>query len=254
VRELLLGVDVGTASTKGVLARADGTVVASAQRDHEVAQPHPGWVEQDAERIWWQEFADVSRELLAQADGQPAAVCTSGLGPCLFPVDERFAPLRPAILYGVDTRASSEIALLNEQFGAAEIFARSGSVLSSQAVGPKLAWLRRHEPDVWERRRFLMAHSFLVARLCGAYVLDHQSASQCDPLYDRRTGSWAQDWAKLIAPGLQLPQLVWPAEVVGEVTAEAERETGIPAARRSRRGRSMPGRRLRAWECDGRVT
>jgi len=128
-------------------------------------------------------------------------------------------------------------------------------VLSSQAVGPKLAWLRRHEPDVWERtRRFLMAHSFLVARLCGAYVLDHQSASQCDPLYDRRTGSWAQDWAKLIAPGLQLPQLVWPAEVVGEVTAEAERETGIPAARRSRRGRSMPGRRLRAWECDGRVT
>lgn len=38
-----------------MLARADGTVVASAQRDHEVAQPHPGWVEQDAERIWWQE-------------------------------------------------------------------------------------------------------------------------------------------------------------------------------------------------------
>ncbi|MGH3833273.1 MAG: FGGY family carbohydrate kinase, partial [Pseudonocardiaceae bacterium] len=53
VSSLLLGVDIGTASSKGVLVRSDGTVVATATRAHEVALPHPGWVEHDAHAVWW---------------------------------------------------------------------------------------------------------------------------------------------------------------------------------------------------------
>ncbi|MBV9729240.1 MAG: sugar kinase, partial [Pseudonocardiales bacterium] len=49
---LLLGVDIGTASSKGVLVRDDGTVVATATRAHEVSMPHPGWVEHDAQQVW----------------------------------------------------------------------------------------------------------------------------------------------------------------------------------------------------------
>ena len=77
-----------------------------------------------------------------------------------------------------------------------------GSALSSQAVGPKLLWLRRHEERCLGRRHqgWYMASSFIVGRLTGEYVLDHHSASQCDPLYDLNAATWAEDWASEIAP------------------------------------------------------
>jgi xylulokinase len=51
--ELLLGIDIGTASSKAVLAAPDGRVVASAQQRHRTAIPRPGRAEHDAEEIWW---------------------------------------------------------------------------------------------------------------------------------------------------------------------------------------------------------
>lgn len=228
--ELLLGVDVGTASSKGVLARPDGEVVATAERPHELSLPQPGWAEHDAEEVWWDDFVSICRELLEQADGALAGVCASGIGACLLPADEDGDPLRPAILYGIDSRAEREIEELNEKYGEGELLSRCGSVLSTQAVGPKLLWIQRNEPEVWEEtRKFFMASSFVAHRLTGEYVLDHHSASQCDPLYDVHSNRWIEDWADEISPGLPLPRLLWPAEVVGEVTKEASEATGIPA-------------------------
>jgi xylulokinase len=228
--ELLLGVDVGTSSTKGVLARPDGEVVATAQREHELSMPHPGWAEHDAEKVWWEEFRAVCAELLPRADGRIAAVCASGIGACLLPADGEGDPLRPAILYGIDTRAEREIEELTQRYGREEILSRCGSPLSSQAVGPKLLWLRRNEEEVWEKtEKLFMASSFIAYRLTGEYVLDHHSASQCDPLYDVHENRWIEEWAEEIAPALPLPRLLWPAEVAGEVSEEASEATGIPA-------------------------
>jgi sugar (pentulose or hexulose) kinase len=84
VGEYLLGIDMGTGSTKGVLARPDGTVVATASRAHSMSLPRPGWVEMDAERDWWGDLVEVCRELVdAASDGEIKGVCVSGLGPCL---------------------------------------------------------------------------------------------------------------------------------------------------------------------------
>ena len=227
---VLLGVDVGTSSTKGVLARPDGTVLATAERPHDLSLPRPGWAEHDAEEVWWADFVSICKELLGKADDRVVAVCTSGIGASLLPADEAGLPLRPAILYGIDTRAEKEIRELNERYGEETLLERCGSVLTTQAVGPKLLWLRRNEPEVWEKtQKFFMANSFIAWRLTGEYVLDHHSASQCDPLYDVRYYRWIEDWAEEVAPGLPLPRLLWPAEVVGEVTWEASGATGIPA-------------------------
>lgn len=224
----LLGIDIGTSSSKGVLVGADGTVLARAARPHSTSRPRPGWFEHDAETGWWAGFAELVRELLA--DGRkPAGLAVSGIGPVLLPADADGRPLRPAILYGVDTRAGAEIAELTAELGEESIVERCGSALSSQAVGPKWRWLYRHESDVAARaRQFLMASSYLVQRLTGEYVLDHHSASQCDPMYDLRAGGWAEDWSALVAPGIDLPRLAWPTEVVGAVTAAAAAETGLP--------------------------
>ncbi len=227
---LSLGVDIGTSASKGTLARPDGSVFATAVRPHGVERPHPGWVEQDADGVWWEDFCALCHELVPLADDEVAGVCCSGLGPCVLVADANGNPLRPAILYGVDTRAVREIHDLTARLGPDEILARCGSPLTSQAVGPKLAWLRANEPEVWEETaRVFMASSWLVHKLTGEYVLDHHSASQSDPLYELAANAWIEDWAAEIAPGLRLPRLLWPAEVAGSVSHSAAEATGLAA-------------------------
>ncbi|MFZ5854881.1 MAG: FGGY-family carbohydrate kinase [Chloroflexota bacterium] len=227
--DLLLGIDIGTSSSKGVLTTPEGVLVATTVRPHQLSMPAPGWAEHDAEAIWWGDFTSIARELVQGGHGQVAAVCASGIGPAVLPVDAGGRALRPAILYGIDTRAMDEVAELTMRFGEAAILARGGTLLTSQAGGAKIAWIRRHEPDVWARTaRFHMANSLIIERLTGEYVLDHQSASQMDPLYDMTTSSWAADWAAEVAPGLALPSLAWSDEVVGRVHAAGAVATGIP--------------------------
>lgn len=229
--EVFLGIDIGTGSSKGVLVRSGGAVIATAQRPHGLSLPKPGWAEHDPEAIWWSDFVALCRELTARAGGtRVAAVGVSGIGPTALPAAEDGTPLRPAILYGIDTRATEEIAALTQRYGADEILRRGGSTLTSQAVGPKLLWLSRHEPEVWSRtRRLFMCNSYLVHRLTGEYVLDHHSASQSDPLYDLAAREWIAGWWNDVAPRVEPPRLLWPGDVAGQVTAEAARETGLAA-------------------------
>ena len=225
----LLGIDIGTSSTKGVLVDGGGRVIARSQRAHTSAMPRPGHVEQDPEGTWWGDVAAIARELTTVAAGNVDAVCVTGLGPCLVVCDGAGHPLRPAILYGVDTRATAEIAWLEEQVGADEVLRRSGSPLTSQAVGPKILWVRRNEPDVWAAAaRIHSSGSYVVERLTGQYVLDHHSASQFGPLYDIAEHRWAQDMVELVAPGVPMPALAWPDEVVGAITPAAAEATGLP--------------------------
>lgn len=228
--DLLLGIDMGTGSTKGVLARPDGTIVATASRSHAMSLPRPGWAEVDPLAVWWADVVSIASELVAQTSGDALACMTiSGVGPCLVLTDADGQPVRDAILYGIDARATAEIDELTERFGAEEIVRRCGKALSTQAVGPKMLWVRQHEPDVWRRaRRWHNSSSFVVGRLTGEYVLDHHTASQCDPLYDLGAREWADDWAKEVCGDLPLPRLAWPGEVIGAVSPHAAAETGLP--------------------------
>ncbi|MGZ0147831.1 FGGY-family carbohydrate kinase [Kribbella sp. WER1] len=221
----VIGVDIGTGSTKAVRCTLDGEVVAVARRDHAPSLPRPGWAEMDPVRDWWGDVVAVLAELdLADV----VAVCVSGLGPCVVQTDDELRPRRPAILYGVDTRSTREIAEITEQFGADAILERCGKDLSSQAIGPKLAWLRRDAGDAWRPQdRWFSAHTYVVAHLTGEWVLDHHTASQCDPFYDIERQEWATDWAEQVLPGLALPRLVWPSEQVGTVRRDAAAQTGL---------------------------
>jgi xylulokinase len=232
VVDLLLGIDMGTGSTKGLLVDPSGAVVASATLPHSMQLPRPGWAEVDAEATWWREICEISSTLIAQAPtgSVVAGLCVSGVGPCLVLCDEALRPLRPAILYGIDTRASAEIELLTEELGAGAILDRAGTVLSSQAVGPKLEWVRLHEPEVFARAtRWYGSNSYITAKLTSEYVMDHQTASQCDPLYATRQFDWNTEWAQRICGHLQLPRLVWPSEVVGTIHESAAAATGLPS-------------------------
>lgn len=81
----VIGVDIGTSSSKGVLVDLDGRVFRSSTREHAVDRPLPGWVEMDGD-IWWQELVALSQELLA-GDVEVLAVGVSGMGPCVLLTD-----------------------------------------------------------------------------------------------------------------------------------------------------------------------
>jgi xylulokinase len=227
-QDLYLGIDVGSSGIKGVLVDASGRPMADAELPHSISRPRSGWAEQDAERDWWVGAAQVCRQLVGGRATQVAAVGVTGLGPCLVPTDAEGRPLRPAILYGIDTRATDQIARLTAELGADEILARCGARLTSQSVGPKVRWIVDEEPPVWEAtRRVFGTTSYLVSRLTGEYVLDHHSASHWAPLYDQMKNSWIGEWAERVAPGLILPGLVWPQETCGRVSREAAEATGL---------------------------
>ncbi|GAB3523101.1 FGGY-family carbohydrate kinase [Arthrobacter monumenti] len=227
---MFLGIDIGTGSSKAVLVSPDGRILDRTSITHAADLPRPGWVEFDANTVWWPEIAALAQELLSRNDaGDLQGVCVSGMGPCLVVTDDSFTPLRPAILYGVDTRATEETAELTTEFGPQWIFDTCGKELSSQSVGPKLRWLKNHEPDTFAHAtHWFGLNSYIVAKLTGEYVQDHHSASQCDPLYDVANCDWAMDAVTAVAGHLKVPRLVWSTEVVGKVTPAAAEFTGIP--------------------------
>src|ERR1700733_8426005 len=226
-----LGIDIGTYESKGVLVDADGRVLASAVRPHQLIVPRAGWAEHRAEQDWWGDFIWLSQKLLSDSGLDASAVKAVGasaIGPCMLPVDADGAPLMNAVLYGVDTRAAREIEELTESIGADRILAHGGNALTSQAVGPKILWLKRNRPDIHAKAcMFLNATSFLVHRLTGRFVTDHYSASNIAPLYDIEQRAWSHLLTQDIADLERLPEIAWTTEIAGAVTRQAAEETGL---------------------------
>lgn len=229
--ELLLGIDVGTYSSKGVLVQPDGTLLKSHVVEHTMDIPHPGWAEQDADKIWWHDVVTICRALL---DGSPytgadvGGVALSAIGPCMLPLDKNNRPLRPGLLYGVDARAGEEIDLLNQKIGKETIFDFSGMALTSQAVGPKILWMHRHEPELWkEVAHITTASSYLILKMTGEKVIDRHTASHYMPLVDIKTVEWSDQFADELVGLDKLPRMAWSDELAGYVTAEAAEITGL---------------------------
>ncbi|CAM3706156.1 FGGY-family carbohydrate kinase [Deinococcus frigens] len=233
--ELLIGIDVGTYSSKGVLVNLQGEVLRQHVIPHGISMPAPGHVEQDADAVWWADTLSILKELLSgpYSGADVAGVACSAIGPTLLPLDEAGRPLRPGILYGVDIRAQDQIEALNREIGEATILAHSGMALTSQAIGPKIRWLREHEPEIWARTRTLTtASSYLTYRLTGQHVMDHHTAAHTMPLYDPKARTWTYQFALPVLGDKDLealPRLAWGDEKAGEVTPEAAALTGLRA-------------------------
>lgn len=230
-QDLLLGIDIGTYESKGVLTTISGEVVAQVAVPHQLLFPRAGWAEHDPELTWWGDFCTITKQLLS-TPGVVAAdikgVGISAIGPDVLPIDENFNPLRMGILYGVDTRAVKEIDELNEKYGEDEIFNATANCLSSQSTGPKILWIKKNEPEVYKKARwFVDATTFIVARLTSRVVIDHFSAGCMVPMYDPWSNKWSDRFCKDFVNLEQLPEILWSHELAGRVTSKASELTGL---------------------------
>lgn len=222
--QLVIGIDVGTRSTKGVLIDArTGRVIAYSSVQHGIELRPGGLVEQHADAVWWAESRTVVSELTrrAESSGEIAAVGLSSCGPCLVAIDDAGAALSPGILYGIDTRATTEVAELVAEWPDEVATRRFGMPFTSQSVVPKIRWLQAHEPAMAEAATgWLTANGYVALRLTGTRVIDHHQAAYFAP--DYHDGAW------LSSADPRVPGLAWSDDVIGEVTIDAADATGLP--------------------------
>lgn len=231
-KNYLMGFDIGTQGSKGIIIDFDGNLAAYSYRPHDVIHKKPGWSEHDALGTWWGDFVSVSRDLLSKSGIAPQSIASigiSGLFPCMLPLDEEGKPLRNAILYGIDTRTEEEIRILNEQIGRKKIWELSKGELSTQSVGPKILWFKRNEPELFKKTKmFLQASEFVVAQLTGKYVADRSTAKETAPFYNFGAGEWDDDMCREV--GIvkeQLPEIREAYDIAGTVTPQASALTGL---------------------------
>jgi xylulokinase len=232
MNECFLGVDIGTGSSKAAIVDIEGSVLCQASVPHEMSMPRPGWYEQDADRIWWGDFRLLCKKLLddlKQPKESIKGVAVSTIAPCVLPLDKEGKPLRPGILYGIDTRAEKEIREIEEKLGKEAIFAKTGQDLSSQSCCPKILWIRKNEPQVWQKTsKILTASGYLVYKLTGRFTLDIYTAIGYAPIFDLKKKTWDPSLAGFITEMEKLPELLWSSQVAGELTPKAADLTGLP--------------------------
>lgn len=231
-RAYFMGIDTGTNSSKGVLMDETGTILATRTTQHEMENPRPNYYEHDAERDWWGDFCSISRGLLADTGIDPKlirAVGLSALGADCLPVDRDCRPLRKAILYGIDARATDEMAQLTHLYGEAQIHAWYGRPLCSSDVMPKILWIKNKEPEIYAKaHKFLTGSSYLAAKLTGNYVIDRfLGLASFNPLYDPKTWQPVPELCEPVCRPDQLARIQEAADLAGTVTAQAAAQTGL---------------------------
>jgi xylulokinase len=226
-----MGLDTGTFESKGVIIDGECEVIATHAVAHGMENPKPGFFEHDADAVWWHDLCEISNWLLNESGIDPARILSVGcstLGADCVPVDRNCKPLRRAILYGIDARATAEMAWLADYFGEDRINEWFGRSLCSSDVMPKILWLRNNEPEVYRQtHKFLTGSSFIAAKLTGNFTVDRfLGLASFNPLY-HADGTPDPETCIPICRTDQLADVRSTIDIAGYVTAQAALETGL---------------------------
>lgn len=225
----ILTIDVGTSSTKTALWTGAGQCVAQTTSAYELHRPQSLWAEIDGD-IWWRAVCDTIRAVLAAASVDPSAIAgigVDGVGWTLVAVDQAGAPLHPAMIW-LDRRAEDETLWLKSLPTADRLVNLNANRLDAAYITPKLIWLKRHRPDVFNSaHKFLEATGFIISCFTGEFGCDYTQAYGYH-FFDVSNQNWDSSTAAEIGiPIEKMPQLWESSKIVGVVTKEAAQQTGL---------------------------
>ncbi|MDO6458026.1 FGGY family carbohydrate kinase [Celeribacter halophilus] len=230
---LVLGIDIGTTSTLGLLLEV-GTdirpkVRAVASRPVRLSSPRPGWAEQDPQE-WWRNLCALVPDLLAKAGAEAdniAAICVAGMLPAVVLLDSESRLLRPSIQQS-DARCGAEVDEMRAEIDEDAFLSRAGNGLNQQLVGAKLRWLAKHEPAIHARIATVFgSYDYINWCLTGVRTVEQNWALEAG-VTDIATGTLSRDLAQMTGvPWEALPPRITSTEVQGHVTAEAARATRL---------------------------
>ncbi len=226
---MYLGLDIGTSEVKAVLLDTHQRLIGSAGVPLDLQHPAPGFSEQEPTR-WWAACVQACAQLRETHSKAWAAVRGIGLsgqmhGAVL--LDAARQVIRPAILWN-DTRSHQECAeMMAVHQGAAQL---AGSLIMPGFTSPKLAWLRKHEPQNYSRiAHVLLPKDYVRLQLTGDIVSDMSDASGTAWL-DVAKRDWSDELLAL--SGLarsHMPRLVEGSASSGGLSAVAAKTLGLSA-------------------------
>ena len=178
--EYMIGVDLGTTSTKAVLFDDQNQVVMSVSKGYKLYRDVSDMAEEDLDEIF-DAFIDALHEIVQKADFQKtdvvAAVSFSSAMHSLIAFDENWKPLTRVITWA-DTRAVKYTEELKSSGIGDEIYKKTGTPIHPMAPLSKLLWLKAEQPDVYERAaHYLGIKEYLFHRLFGSNKMDISLAS-----------------------------------------------------------------------------
>lgn len=223
---MYIGLDLGTSGLRALLADGAGAIVATADAAYAVANPHPGWSEQDP-ADWIEACQTVMAELKVTHPTEFGAVRGIGLsghmhGATL--VDAAGEVLRPCILWN-DTRSATQAAVLDATPNVRDL---SGNIVFPGFTAPKLTWVEENEPEIFAKvAKVLLPKDYLRLWLTGEYVGD---------MSDSAGTSWLdvgkRDWSEQLLDAShmrldQMPRLVEGSESSGHVRDQLRADWGM---------------------------
>jgi xylulokinase len=221
---MYLGIDLGTSSVKAVIVDEAEAVIAQASAPLAVSRPQPLFSEQEA-GDWWGATVESILRLPALARASVRGIGLSGQMHGATLLDRADVPLRPAILWNDGRSAAECLALEQREPRSREI---TGNIMMPGFTAPKLAWVARHEPEIFARTAtVLLPKDYLRLRLTGERVSEMSDASGTGWL-DVAQRDWSD--AMLSATHLSranMPGLVEGNAQSGRVTVQAAEELGI---------------------------
>ncbi len=225
----LMGVDLGTSSTKTVIVDTDGRLLASAAREYRVDTPQPGWAEQ-APRVWHLAAQETMRRALADAAISPDDVAAVGLSGQMHGavfLNAAHEPIRPAITWA-DQRSGAQVARAYREIGAERLGQWTANPLAVGFMLSSLLWLRDEEPETYRNTtHVLLPKDELRYRMTGEFGAEPSDASSTS-LFDTVRRRWSAPL--LDAVGIdadRLPSIHESAEVAGVLTREFAAATGL---------------------------
>ena len=247
----VLGLDIGTTSTIGVLIRPPDQTIALASRPVALRSDHVGWAEEDPEE-WWANVGEIVRELTRSSGVSPAeiaAVGVTGMLPAVVLLDSAGRLLRPSIQQS-DARCRAEVAELRTEIDEKAFLAKAGNGINQQLVIAKLRWIERHEPQVFARIATVFgSYDYINWRLTGERAIEQNWALEAG-FVDFKSQAIDDALVALAhipraACRARLPHTIFSASsrIGARRKADLRPERGSSAARRT----ISPRRSARAW-------
>jgi len=223
----VIGLDCSTTSTKAIAVDRKGKIIAHAREAIPLFSPKPNYYEQDPDD-WWTSVQKVLRKITRQIDPEKiSALAVSNQRETFVPLDKNGNGLRPAIIW-LDERCKDEVESFSKRIGKNKIHRITGKPADYAPVVYRLAWMKKHEPELFKNIGMICdVHTYVVWKLTNAFKTSWASA---DPLgmFDLKNKKWSPEILSALAiKENQLPEAFRPGTILGKVSTEASKLTGL---------------------------
>ncbi len=227
---VILGIDVGTESSRAAIIRTDGSIMAVDQLFYSLVSERPGWASQDP-ALWWESTVKNIRNVIDKTGVKASDIAGVGAGGQMHgpvPIDADGEVISPDVQLWCDKRCEPQCSAVAERSDVRELARRAGNPIAPSWSGFKIAWVRDNYPDVYRRTAtFVTPKDYINFRLSGERRTDYSEASG-SYLMDAHTRTWSPELAEELGVDLaKMPPIAAASEVIGGVTAEAARATGL---------------------------